>query len=262
MRIVRNDLKRAFCSPIFWLGVVAIVASGAINATRNVELLEQFDTPGTLNLFIFGNILFAGGIIGVILPLVAVLPYSTSLVVDMNSGFLKNQLVRVSSGKFIVQRIISTAISGGSVFLFAFLIYFIGAFIIDPSPSYRLSMHMAAFTPLYFDSLLLFCIVYILTAFLIGAAYALLGLGIGAITRKRFAALIIPAFLYHIGYFVLFLFPSYLREKAYNFIIFELFEFHNIQISIELMYLKITIIMVIGIVLTLISFTQYKKGKW
>ncbi len=262
MQIIRIDLKRAFSSPMFWVGVLAILISGVIHATKHVGMLEQFDTPGTLNLFIFGNIIYAGGMIGVILPLVAVLPYSTSLVNDINSGFLKNQLVRVSSSRFIIQRIISTAISGGCVFLFAFLIYFIGAFIIDPSPSYRLSTSMAAFTSLYFDSLLLFCIVYILTTFLIGAAYALLGLGIGAITRKRFAALIVPAFLYHLGYFVLFLFPAQLREKAYTFCIFDLFDFHNIQSSVESMYLKIIMVMIIGIILTLVSFIQYRKGKW
>jgi hypothetical protein len=262
MNNFRNDLKRAFASPLIWISSIFLIAGAIINLIRNLELLTPLDSPGALNLFIYGPIMYAGGVVGVITPIIAVIPFSTSLCDDLNSGFIKHQLMRMRSSKYIWQRICSTAFSGGMVFVVAFVLYFLGAFIADPTPSVRMNNSMGAFTYLYYDSLLIYCVVYILTTFVVGASYSLLGLGIGTVYRKKFAVYVVPAFLYHVNFLIGWLFPKSIRGIVFNFIPFELFDYHNVVCSIPVFYLRLVSIGIIGIALTIIGYRKFRVGKW
>jgi hypothetical protein len=200
--ILRSDLNRIFKSPILWASVLVSMICMALNLVNfKKEYLDQFVHQGTLNLFLFSAVVVGGGLLSVIAPVLPVLTFGTSIWDDVESGYIRLILVRMKFSKYIRQRILSVAISGGAVFLVSMMLNWGIMALLDSSNSPVLDYGLVtkAFGNVYAYSMLLYCALYVLLATVFGALQALLATGVSLLAQNRYVGLIVPAVLYHSG---------------------------------------------------------------
>lgn len=206
-RLIAHDIRRFLSSAWFW-GVVAIGWLALVfNAFENRDMAAN---AGTLNRFLVSGVLYGGGIVSVILPLLCVLPFGCALWEDISSDFLQPLAARLGYARYGLARAISTALSGGLVGLLIFGGFFLGLLLYDPSPSAMIHMNFAAcaFGTIYLDSMLAYCLVYLAGVFAFGAINALLCMGLSGWFKNQFVGWGAPLLIYHCGYYLVFLLPD------------------------------------------------------
>lgn len=116
MRHLDSEIKLSFCNMHFLFalaGVVMIIAltslDGIISAFRTDTLL-QYGYHDSLILSALSS-----DAMTLALPILCTLPYTTSFVDDVKSGFIKEYLPRTNSKSYLASKIIACAASGGAV---------------------------------------------------------------------------------------------------------------------------------------------------
>jgi hypothetical protein len=126
------------------------------------------------------------------LPVLCALPYSTSFVDDIKSGYIKQYLHRTSVGQYIKGKLIACGLSGGLV-LFAgvVLAYGLSALVFTPM---EFAPGPGEATQPYFAELLMQAAVL----FFSGAFWSLAGFTFAALTMNKFMAYASPFILYYL----------------------------------------------------------------
>jgi len=199
--IFYSDIKRIALSPVFWSAIVINIACMAVNLFNWKDFLGQYRTVGTLNLFFYGAVYAAGGLMAPIAPILPVLAFGTSIFDDMESGYLRQILTRMKKSTYLMQRVLSIAISGGGVFAISMTIFWIFLPLIDSakSPMIDVGPIQAAFGSIYGYSMLAYFVFYIFAVTLFGALQALLSTGVSLLAQNRYVGLIVPAIIFHGG---------------------------------------------------------------
>lgn len=136
MGVLRTDLKRIFTSWVFYLSVAIVVIGGIIQCLLIYpDPADHSSTYGALNCFLAAFCLSGYG--PVVAPVLAVLPFATAYIDDIQTGYVKYIAARTTRKTYIIERVISTGISGGMVLLLGYLLTLAIFTAIDPQPSAR-----------------------------------------------------------------------------------------------------------------------------
>jgi hypothetical protein len=166
------------------------------------------------------------GLIGLIAPLIAVLPFSDSYLLDRSSGFLRSLLSRVSYKRYLFTKYCAAALSGGIALELPMILFFLVTNIAFPRGlnsnvlEQRILSSPAALGPfgnLYQSNPDLYIFSLIGLGFLFGAVYAILGLAISVFVENRYVVLATPFVLYIIAHYLLSLFnvPAWSPVSAF-----------------------------------------------
>ncbi len=190
---LQSDIKRAFGSKGFIMGVAALVAvvllagmKSVIEAMRSTAPLEYGFHAG----FILDSL--KSDAFTLALPILCALPLTTAFVDDIKSGFIKQFLSRTSRRAYIKGKLLACALSGGLLLFAGILATFFVSYLAFTPMELALTEGQAA-EP-YLAQL-------ITKAFILtfsGMFWALVGFTFAALTMNRYMAYASPFILYYV----------------------------------------------------------------
>ncbi|SCM90503.1 hypothetical protein [Bacillus mycoides] len=199
------NLKQAFFSKRFLLIVIFSIFLNAFHyySSIYINMVDKWFDKDLLTLSYrwigFSNI---GSFLFLLMPLISVIVFSDSYLLEKKTGFLNGIYTRVSRNKYIFSKYISVFITGGVSFILPLLINLIivsGTLpIIPPSnPDSGLTPinmnHM--FADLYFSSPVGYICLYLFIDFLFAGVFAILALTVSVFVRQVFVVLLVPFLL-------------------------------------------------------------------
>lgn len=126
------------------------------------------------------------------LPIIAALPFTSSFIDDIKSGFVKEYLPRTTKSGYLLGKIFGSLVSGGlSVSLGVLLGYLVAALVFSPMEAAL--EHGAAARP-YFEELMGKALLF----FCSGAFWSLVGLTLATLTNSKYMAYASPFVLYYV----------------------------------------------------------------
>ena len=95
MGVLRTDLKRIFTSWIFYLSVFIVIIGGVVQCLLIYpDPTDHSSTYGALNCFLAAFCLSGYG--PVVAPVLAVLPFATAYIDDIQTGYVKSIIARTT----------------------------------------------------------------------------------------------------------------------------------------------------------------------
>lgn len=249
-RVLFFDLQRVILSWQFYLGIGIIIFAAIITYSRNYTLrnLCYLDSVGTLNTFIYSNIV-SNNIIILLAPVIAALGYSTTIIEDMKTGVYKQIALRTTPMIYIKSKVISSIVWGGGIFLISYIIIFIGISILDPATSVRTVYNRDSLFGLIYDhSMFLYCIAFIGYAFIFGSIYSLISLGIAMITNNKYMAITLPFFVYYISEYVIMILPVNMSNIISYFLPTSTFDILTLTPVYSIFQLTFALFIAIGLI--------------
>lgn len=195
MKVVTIEIKRAIGSIRFALvtGIIlvmfmrALIANDVFKAIGRMDVLSMLTYPSALSGFT---------------PFAAIFPmlvYSTMFCEEYNSGYIKQIVLRIGGRRYLLSRILATAVSGAatlgvSMFLLSAFLLAIGV----PSTKENAYMFKSLIWGPYVDIAggALVLLAKTVLASLFGAVWALVALWISTIMPNRYVTLIAPFAIY------------------------------------------------------------------
>lgn len=229
--IFKNDIKRIFCSPFLYIIWIAVIGLGLLSLFDLSSLyVFAYKPVGGLNLFLVSFIV--GTALNLASPLLAVSLYSQRLYEDIDYGNIKYIVNRIPIKKYISQRILSTSIAGGVSIAIPMLIALIGYCIYNPNPSATiLTAADNLLKPIYYQSKMVYCLLYILNAFLFGAVYSYFSMSISTVVRNKYISMAIPVIIYLVVQAITWLLGSVLPYGFINIIYSYFLSFQFFDLS-------------------------------
>ncbi len=202
-QLFKEDFKRAFFSYPYLIAIL-LTLGGCVYGLYE-ELIVGMEQPhfnyGYAYLFLWAHD-GPRGVTGLVAPLLVAIPFASSYYLDKKSGFLKYIYLRTERRKYIISRLFSNAVVGGSVLFFSFLILLAVLFILRPGPSDPGEIS-GAFSSVYYQNELAYLFILIGISFLFGATYATLSLAVSAYVNNQYIAIVLPFFVYFLPIFIL-----------------------------------------------------------
>lgn len=211
MRLIRFELYRAFHSTTF---ITSLTIGTAICLLDLIFFYNQFGESSNTYLiqawigadyqFVFNEMFF------ILLPVLASLPYGSSLYSDIETGYDKNICVKVSRMKYCIAKKLAVFISGFVTIAIPLgLNLFIAAGLFPNYSPERLEFmslglmdrNMFAYT--YSQHPVVYCLLFILIDSGFAGVIALTSLSISRAVRSRFTAIVTPMVIYIISGMIL-----------------------------------------------------------
>lgn len=196
--MIRQELKRAFCSRTFWVTCGITLAMLAIGSSdylppsyANIKLPE----PWWIYYF---HCFFLGmkTLLPVFYPIVVMIPYVLSYRRDRDSGYRQLILLKTSRKAYLGAKALAVGASAfGAVLLPSLAWIPVCRLLGDTDWAYarKYYAHNIHFAPSFYEEhVVLYCVMYAFHAALLGAVFALFGLGISAVVKNRYLALLLP----------------------------------------------------------------------
>ncbi len=140
-------------------------------------------------------------VLALIFPMLVCLPLAVKYVTEWQSGYLYLMLSKMSIKRYVLTKLLTNALIGGLLVSIPAAICLI-MLVIDKGLSVgsymESSWQINLFPMLYETHPVGYACMMLLAFFLCGAVFATLGLGIGAILKKRYLAILLPL-AYYIG---------------------------------------------------------------
>lgn len=196
-RAVCASVKQAISGKGFYFGVLGVIV--IIFASSVQDIVIAFRAKELL-VYGFHHTLLINALTSdamtLVLPIFAALPFTSSFVDDVKSGFIKEYLPRISILKYLVGRCSACVISGGLVFVCGILIaYMIAALIFTPMEVVPVlvtaggSLALSHITELSGITALYFCS---------GAFWSVIGLLLATLTSSKYMAYASPFVFYYV----------------------------------------------------------------
>lgn len=218
-RILKLELRKAFFSPLYLISLLVSLTFVLISAYYMLRLfygpygrpaiLEIYDKSDQMMEIIFeGRSLYTGWIGAEInspvnlsffflLPLLAMLPCGLSLASEIKTGYTKLIIPRCGRKNYILAKLISAFLSGGSVIALSliFSVLFVALFLPAITPKVINSMyfpvlHGDIFSTMAYSKPMLFIICYIGLDFIFGGLFACLPVAAAYIVTKSVHAVL------------------------------------------------------------------------
>ena len=209
-----QTLKRGICSIPFLISclLVIIAMSSALYLDRKFDNIDIFQR-NAVEIFIRGYY-YSNSILPSIASIICTIPFSVCYVMDQQSGFEKNLIMRMGRKKYFQSRFCTTGIMGAFSFLLPMIIYFFVVFLLFRTPISENSMEeFVRHSPYGFVNSIspyFYVITIIIHCSIFGAVYAVLGFAVSFFVKKKYVAWLFP-FLLTI---VFSLFSMYLNVTA------------------------------------------------
>jgi hypothetical protein len=193
MRNLNAEAKQSVCSLKFLLALFGVAVTiglssigGIISAFRSDTLL-QCGYHASLVLSALSSDAFT-----LALPILCVLPYTTSFVDDMKSGFIKEYLPRTNIKNYLISKIVACAASGGAVLAIGVAFaYAMSALTFTPMEAALKSGEM----PVNYLAEIVGKVVICMFS---GAFWSVLGMTFAALTNSRYMAYASPFVVYYV----------------------------------------------------------------
>lgn len=234
--VVGMELKKAFCSKKFLLGMVLMLLFSILSAVYMIEGRAGYNPDSILahmengeytrnpdlSLFTFYNswiggddLSLAANLFYTLLPIGAALPFGWSYYLERKSGYLKNVYTRVGKGTYLVGKTIAVFLSGAAVVAVGLAVNILLMYakipVITPFTAYNFYNHVYfgnLWADLYFSAPWAYVLLFSLLDILYGGIFALFSFAVGFYFRNIFAVLFTP--------FLLMLVGSYVEEVLFN----------------------------------------------
>ncbi len=192
-----SDIKNSFFSLRFWLTITLILVSAVINYILNNNLNN---IKGTLNVFLYSTT-FGFSVFTFTAPIIAVLPFGLTYYKEIDTGYIKQMLLRLNGIKHYLSRIISCMVVSALAIIVGFAIVLLLSFIIDPSPSYRMTtlINNRVFGEVYDYSMVGYIMCFVLNAAIYCGLYSIFGMSMSSVCRNKYLAIAITAAIYIYG---------------------------------------------------------------
>lgn len=126
------------------------------------------------------------------LPIIAALPFTSTFIDDIKSGFVKEYLPRTTKSGYLLGKIFGSLVSGGlSVSLGVLLGYLVAALVFSPMEA---ALEPGAAARPYFEELMGKALLF----FCSGAFWSLVGLTLATLTNSKYMAYASPFVLYYV----------------------------------------------------------------
>lgn len=196
---------------------VLVAAQTWMNHTPIYE--DNWTGPVTLYAHWIGNDIgtFAASLFYDLLPLLAMLPFGIQYLLDKQSGYLKNLMIRVPAGAVILSYAVCTVAGGFAVVFFPFAVSLLVSALqypaLLPEPiTLQYSVSSSDFlSGLFFSHPLVYCLVYSAICALFFSVFALAGMGLSFYFKNIFLSLLFPfLFEFLFSYLALTIHAAYL----------------------------------------------------
>jgi hypothetical protein len=215
--MLREEINRALISRSFFYAVILGIIALSQGLSDYMSGPSWGDSDYLARLPPFYNnaydaVIWAqSGIIGLIVPLIAVLPFADSFAHDRSLGFLRFLITRATYRRYLIGKYIASFLSGGFAvsiamsfsFLFSVFTFPRG---LNPDPfaaRIQPSENLGPFGFLYDTAPDLYIFSLITMSFFFGATYAIFGLSLSTFMDNRYIVLATPFVIYNIAHFVL-----------------------------------------------------------
>ena len=228
--VARIELKKAFCSKKFLLGMALLLLFSLLSTVYMIEgravynpdlILEnledgKFAHNPDLSLFTFYNSWIGGDDLSLaatlfysLLPVGAALPFGWSYYLERKSGYLKNIYTRVGKGTYLAGKTIAVFLSGAAVAAISLTVNILLVLakipLITPFAGYNFYNHVYfgnLWADLYFSAPGVYVALYALLDAVYGGIFALLSFAVGFYFRNVFAVLFTPFLLMTVASYV------------------------------------------------------------
>lgn len=153
------------------------------------------------------------GLLIVIFPMLVSLPAAVKSVAEFESGYFRLALPKTTFRKYTITKLLTNALTGGALLVLPAAAYLLRIIFVKgaQAEAYSLERNLIDIhfcLELYNSHPMLYTLLILACIFFCGMAFATLALGIGAMTQKKYLALLLPQ-VYYIGTAVVF--PKYVR---------------------------------------------------
>lgn len=249
-QIIYRDIKKMVCSLRFWAMIGIVVVTTIISRfpfSINTSL-------GVFDLFIQKNIV-DNSIMRFLAPFIPALAFGPIILDDLQNKTFK----KVSLKKYVMGKAVFSVIAGGGVFLLSFLIILGICFICSPLDVMSNYTPMGLFKSVYYYSVPLYILLFILHSMLFGMEYTLFGMGIELTSHDSSMALVLPGIVYNCARLLgTFFYNTALPWLRYLFP-FLTYEFGSLDISLWRSSLDMGIMLIASA--GLIAWGSYKLKK-
>lgn len=202
--ILQVELWRAFYNRRLLIVLALTLASLGVGWYRAQALIPlQQVHPVNLLMVVLSYTPFAA-----LAALLATLPFADSFLDDRNNGFLRFIALRTPYRSYLAAKGLAAAMAGGTSIAASFILM-LGILILSgkadfSARSYISTSTFAPFEPwgplggLYSLDPYLYLVFLLISAFLFGAVYALMGLAISTLINNRYVVLAAPLIFFHI----------------------------------------------------------------
>jgi len=211
--MVKMELVRAFISRSFLLALVIGLLSLVYGLADYASGPDPKDIPGAspfLNNAFDAFVWAENSLFALIAPLIAVLPFSDSFVLDRTYGYLNFILARSSYRKYLISKFLANLLSGGISLAIPLILIYIYTNIYYPRGFPSLVEARIPYDPmpgplgqLYRHNPDMYILFLVGLAFVFGSVYATLALAISSLVHNRYVVLSSPFLLYMVASFIL-----------------------------------------------------------
>lgn len=193
IKTIGAGLKQALSNKGFLIGIIGVILVILLSSVQ--DILEAFRAEELLaNGFhdtLISKALTSDGMT-LALPILAALPFTSSFVDDIKSGFVKEYLPRTTTRSYITGKIVACAVSGGLVLAIGvFASYVITALMFSPMEA---GLAKGAEAPAYFGELM----GRVLLFFCSGAFWSMVGMTFATVTNSKYMAYASPFVIYYV----------------------------------------------------------------
>lgn len=198
MNIVKTELKRAYCSKSFWLTCGITLAMLAFGSSDYLPLsYATVEIPKPWWIYYF-HCFFLGmkTMLPVFYPIVVMIPYALSYRRDRDSGYRQLILLKTTRKAYLGAKALAVSVSAFGAILLPCLAWIpVCRLLGDTDWEWALQYYgeNIHFAPSFYEEhVVLYCVMYAFHAALLGAVFALFGLGLSAVVKNRYLALLLP----------------------------------------------------------------------
>lgn len=196
--MLRTELKRAFCSKPFWVTCAITLAMLAIGSSDYLPPpYADIKLPSPWWIFYF-HCFFLGmkTLLPLFYPIVVMIPFCLSYRRDRDSGYRQLILLKTSRKAYLWAKALAVVTSAFAAVLLPSLVWIpVCKLIGDSDWEYAMKYyaHNIHFAPSFYqEHVVLYCVMYAFHAALLGAVFAILGLGLSAVVKNKYLALLLP----------------------------------------------------------------------
>ncbi|MBU5355188.1 hypothetical protein ACN9MH_00895 [Paenibacillus silvae] len=255
MGYFKTELKRAIYSKNTLISAALIYICIFIGT---IEYLFQFTTmTNATYLFLMGHSTGTISIISLLFPILVSIPFASSYVSDVQSGFIQYIQTRLEKWKYITVRLLINGLVSGGIISTCLLVSFfffmlIRGFDVSPSPYINVSSKNELYD-LYHNWTTGYILLYILQSFISGVVFSTLGLGLSTFIKNKYFAVLSPFLFYIVSGTLL----IQINKFFHSAIIFNLGTYGDLKYSYVVLY---TIIL-LGVGVTLFTVGVLKNDE-
>lgn len=195
--MIKAEMKRAFCSKPFWVACVITLAMLAFGSSDCLYIspATEFTRPHAWwSIYLYAVFLGMKTMLPVFYPIVVMIPYVLSYRRDRDSGYQQLMLLKTKRPAYLRAKVLAVASSAFAAILLPGICWIPVCRLLGVTdPSYDLDRHSINFAlSLYDQHPGWYLVMYAVHAAILGAVFAIFGLGLSAVVKNRYLALLLP----------------------------------------------------------------------